>query len=106
MKLLTPALLLLGAASTSYGYNIHSSCNCNGNNLRIKEGMEEAKAALQWSGLTGVACAAWERSHEMGDGEPSMYETCKDQGRRSILDDFFGNHGATAYEHIASQSFS
>lgn len=45
----------------------------------------------------------WERTHEAGDEPQSMYETCKDQGRRSILDDFFGDHSATAYEAIASK---
>lgn len=45
----------------------------------------------------------WERTHEMGSEPQSMYETCKDQGRRSILDDFLGDHGATAYEAIASK---
>jgi hypothetical protein len=67
--------------------------------------MEEAKAVLNWSSLTGTACAMWERMHETGDEPVSMYETCKDQGRRSILDDFLGDHSATAYEAIASKFY-
>jgi hypothetical protein len=73
--------------------------------MDIRKAMEEAKSVLQWSSLTGTACAMWERLHETGDEPTSMYETCKDQGRRSILDDFFGDHGATAYEAISSEFF-
>ena len=95
--------LLLGAASQSLAYNIHSSCDCGGYRENIKAAMEEAKNVLSWSSLTGTACAMWERSHEMGNEPQSMYETCKDQGRRSILDDLFQNHGAEAYEAITSK---
>ncbi|KAJ5371811.1 hypothetical protein N7517_003817 [Penicillium concentricum] len=38
----------------------------------------------------------WERMQEMG----TMDETCKDKGRRYILDDFLGDHTATAYEAV------
>lgn len=96
------AALLLGAASQALAYNIHSSCDCGDHRADIKSGMEEAKAVLSWSSLTGTACAMWERMHETGDEPVSMYETCKDQGRRSILDDFLEDHSATAYEAIAS----
>ncbi|KAJ5361731.1 hypothetical protein N7541_002575 [Penicillium brevicompactum] len=94
--------LLVGAASQTLAYNIHSSCDCGDHRDDIKNAMEEAKAVLSWSSLTGTACAMWERTHEAGDEPQSMYETCKDQGRRSILDDFFGDHSATAYEAIAN----
>lgn len=97
--------LLVGAASQSFAYNIHSSCDCGDHRDAIKSAMEEAKAVLSWTSLTGTACAMWERRHETGDEPQSMYDTCKDQGRRSILDDFLGDHGATAYEAITSRFF-
>lgn len=93
MKLSSLALLV-GGASTAFGYSIDESCDACGATQRIKSAVEEAKAVLKYAAQVSTACAALNN----GDDE------CPDNRLRDITRNLLGDIDSDTYTKIKSKS--
>lgn len=93
MKLFSLALLV-GGASTAFGYSIDESCNACGATERIKTAVAEAKAVLKYAAQVSTACAGL----KSGDDE------CPDNRLRDITRNLLGDVDSDTYTKIKSKS--